>query len=392
MRTTRPQITVKPDTAKMKQNGDCPIYIYVNWRGRAKMATGIYTKLSDWREKTMTVTTSRELTRRLSVLVDEIYANVERLLASKNDFTAKDCITLVPTSNKFNYIKCLSEMAERRGLSASTANRHKIVYDNIVKVTDSNIGDLTVDDWQGVAKKWKLMGYTINTITTNLRKAQAVLSYAVSVGMLKDNALSHWKFNTDGYKFQDNPRALTNEEVNQLWDWYERTNNVAGLVWFASYYFNGMSLCDLIKYDWNSLELKQIGNYYAYVGKPTNRAKTNVKVPVLCALHTINPDTSRDGFGIKGWGDDARKIKIVKEIQKLDMKKVNTCIVNKNLKDSGITGITFYTARHTYCTSLINSNIPLNDIATLMGRSINHLSTYIKQVTSIDHLVNSMLR
>lgn len=387
MKTSRPQITVRPDTAKQKQNGECPIYIYVNWRGRAKMATGIYTKISDWREKTMTVTTSRELTRRLSVLVDEIYANVERLLDSKNEFTAKDCLTLVPTSNKFNYIKCLSEMVDRRGLSDSSAIRHKAVYDNIVKVTDVNIGDLTVDDWQGIAKKWKLIGYNINTITTNLKKAQAVLNYAVSVGMLKDNALSHWKFNTDGYKFQDNPRALTNEEVNQLWNWYEQTDNVAGLVWFASYFFNGMALCDLVKYDWNCLELKQIGKYYAYVGKPTNRAKTNVKVPVLCPLYNYQPDGM-----LASDEDDARKIKIVNEIQKLDMKKVNTININRNLKYSGISGITFYTARHTYCTSLINSNIPLNDIATLMGRSVNNLATYIKQVTSIDHLVNSMLR
>lgn len=36
MKTTTPQITVKPDIQKVKKDGQTPIYIYCSWRGRAR--------------------------------------------------------------------------------------------------------------------------------------------------------------------------------------------------------------------------------------------------------------------------------------------------------------------------------------------------------------------
>ena len=92
MKTNRPTITVKPDQSKARQDGTAPVYIFVNWRGRAKQATGIYTKPSEWRERTLSIVSSPSSTRKLRQLVDEVEANITRLMEQGQPFTAKDVL------------------------------------------------------------------------------------------------------------------------------------------------------------------------------------------------------------------------------------------------------------------------------------------------------------
>ena len=48
--------------------------------------------------------------------------------------------------------------------------------------------------------------------------------------------------------------------------------------------------------------------------------------------------------------------------------------------------LTYYASRHTFCTQLVESHANISDIATMMGRSVNGIATYIRQVTDTEHL------
>lgn len=139
--------------------------------------------------------------------------------------------------------------------------------------------------------------------------------------------------------------------------------------------------------DWSAVELKQTSASYYYDGGLIYRSKTKAKVPVICAMSEM---TNIPELASK---EDRHKQLVVERMKTVKLNRpvsYYSSYVNGELKKSDIKGITFYTARHTYCTSLVNARVPLNDIATLMGRNVNTLSVYIRQVTSAEHLVSAL--
>lgn len=370
MKTTTPQITVKPDILKTKKNGEAPIYVYCSWRGRAKMATGIYCFPKDWSEKTMTIKNKPTESKKLRDLVAQIEENINSL---EGEYTAKDCLNLGTKKQGLSYLALLSEMAGRRGLSEAGVKKYIVSLNAYNKTTTTPFYELNVSDWQGIAKTWKNQGISLTTIWGRLTCFKAVMNYAVETGRLKDNPLNNWKFKKDGYKAQTNPRALTDLEVKMLWDWYIKTANIGGLFWFASYFFNGLALCDILKVDWKKVNYKFVDDMVIVSGGKVNRSKTNQPVPLLTPIKT---EVEVVLGVLKAYNGEMKNRKV----------QYWTDLINRNLKKSPIPNLTFYSARHTFCTRLVNSNIPLTDIATLLGRSIEGISVYIRQLQNESHL------
>jgi len=372
MKTTTPQITVKPDTQKAKKDGQAPIYIYCSWRGRARMATGIYCLPSEFNSKTLSIKSQPEKSKKLRDLLASIEENITTLT---EPYTAKDCLTLTPKQKGLSYINLLSEMAKRRGLAESNVKKYIVSYHAYQNTTTTPFEELEVSDWKGIAKTWKNQGTSLTTIWGRLTCFRAVLNYSMEVGKIKDNPLNHWKFKKDGYKAQTNPRALTKDEVDMLWDWWIETSDIAGMFWFTSYFFNGLALCDIIKMDWDNVKYKFNGDMMILSGGVINRSKTNEPVPIVCPVEN---------------NKRVRTLIPILHLYNNDLKKRSISywsnMINKNLKKSPIDGLTFYSARHTYCTNLVNSNIPLTDIATLLGRNVEGLSVYIRQLQTESHL------
>ena len=372
MKTTTPQITVKPDTQKVKKDGQAPIYIYCSWRGRARMTTGIYCLPSEFNSKTLSIKSQPEKSKRLRDLLASVEENITTLT---EPYTAKDCLTLKPKQKGLSYINLLSEMSKRRGLAESNIKKYLTSYHAYQNTTTTPFEDNSESDWKGIAKTWKNQGTSLTTIWVRLSCFKAILNYALETGRIKDNPLNNWRFKKDGYKAQTNPRALTKEEVDDLWNWWIMTEDFAGLLWFASYYFNGLALCDLLKMDWNNVKFKFVGGMMILSGGVINRSKTNEPVPIVCPVEN-NSRATRIFGTMQLYSNDLKKRSIANWSK----------LINKHLKKSPIPDLTFYSARHTYCTNLVNSNIPLTDIATLLGRNVEGLSVYIRQLQTEEHL------
>lgn len=372
MKTTTPQITVKPDIQKVKKDGQAPIYIYCSWRGRAKMATGIYCLPSDFNSRTLSIKSQPEKSKKLRDIVASIEENITTLT---EPYTAKDCLTLTPKQKGLSYINLLSEMAKRRGLSENNIKKYVVSYHAYQNTTSIPLENNEVSDWKGIAKTWKNQGTSLTTIWGRLSCFRSILNYALETGRIKDNPLNNWKFKKDGYKAQTNPRALTKEEVEDLWKWWIATEDIAGLFWFASYFFNGLALCDILKMDWNNVKFKIVNGMTVLSGGVINRSKTNEPVPIICPIE--NNERASKVFGVMQLYSNDFKNRNISTLSNL---------INRHLKKSPIKDLTFYSARHTYCTNLVNSNIPLTDIATLLGRNVEGLSVYIRQLQTEEHL------
>ena len=78
MKTTTPQVSIKLEAQKIKKNGEAPIYVHVNWKGRAKRATGIYCKPSEYSSKTL-VKGNPEKNKALRQIIQDIEENIAEL-------------------------------------------------------------------------------------------------------------------------------------------------------------------------------------------------------------------------------------------------------------------------------------------------------------------------
>lgn len=139
-----------------------------------------------------------------------------------------------------------------------------------------------------------------------------------------------------------------------------------------------MALVDLMAYNWDQIEQIFDGTQYAFT-LTYNRRKTGQKATIstpctpltrlLLAFLQSRPWGKRNAASYGHY--------------------INAAFSNPSTPAS-IRGITYYTARHSFCTALVNSNsVAINDIATLMGRSVNGIGTYIRQVTAAEHLVKA---
>lgn len=372
MKTKNPQVSVILDTTKKRKDGRCPLFINVCWKGRAKKATSIYCFEEQFNKVSFIIKGDKKTTSELHMMLDEVYDNINEC-----DLSVTTAKQLLQKNKEISYLKLLSEMSHRRGLSEGGVKKYISAYHAFIKIEDRPFYKLSVSDWMGISKVWK-KEVSLTTIWGRLTSFKAVMNYGIETGVFDHNPLNEWNYKSAGYKIQTNPRALTKKEVNALWEWYMKTGDISAMFWFASYYFNGMALVDIIKYDWSSVRLFT-GRVSYFSGKTTNRSKTNIKIPVICMIDRPEDFTETD----------KKKLFILDKLQHTNFNKsLNawTKQINKNLKKSGIDNITFYSARHTYCTDLVNSNVPLNDIATLMGRNVMTLNVYIKQLNSNEHL------
>lgn len=373
MKTTTPQVTINIDKTKTRKDGTAPIYINVSWKGRAKMATGYYTRPEDFSSKSL-VKNQPKINKALRDILQRIDERIIGLDLGKA--TAKD-VLYIKQDNTIKFTNVLVMMTSERKLAEKTIEGYTSAIKRLRKTTGKPMSEITTDELQGWAREWK-SELKLSTIWNILSRLQSLYTYAKEKKLLTTSPFDEWNFKRDGYKIQDNHRALNDMEKALLWDWTKKTGDDAGILWWAGYFFNGLALVDLLRIDWADLEIVTINNHLC-VSTNINRSKTNIHVPVICVLD-----------------DDTRKGVVLAAMKAINLNKRDlkgwTRYINKHLKMSPIEGLTYYSCRHTYATDLVNSNASLNDIASLLGRSLQNIQCYIQQITKVDHLVEVLTK
>ena len=359
MLTNRPTVRVILATDKKRPDGTMPYFILVTWRGRAKEKTGCYgTTKTGWRNYP-------DIRSR----VNAIEARIDALIEGGGEFTAADCLRPAE-GEKSGFLGVLTQLDRDRRFGTSTLKNYREAIRHLERsLPGVAMNQVTTDMLKGVAAEWA-RNYKPAGVWCRLSCLRSLYNYAFEKDIIKVNPFKGWRFKGDGYKPTDNPKARSYQEVERLWDIWENTHSVWVGLWLACYTFNGLALCDLLRVDWEHLEVKQYPQSF-YVGT-INRQKTRQKVTIIAKVNNRS-ESLRDLM-----------IEVCKVKRDLHMW---TKLTNFHLGQLEFNPkLTYYQARHTYATMLVNKSIPLNDIATLLGRNINNLGVYIKQVQATEHL------
>lgn len=345
MKTNKP--TVRLEVARDT------IQIKVTWKGtRASESTGV---------KSSVPKPNKQIYKRLG----EIDERIEDLLKERKPFTASDCLSR--TTRKTNPQKVLVEMASVKKLEEGTVDSYRIALSSLKKYfgEDFTLDELSLHQIQGYARITKV---NPTTMCGYLKRLHTLLQFAYEKGYLSENVMSSWKFKADGYKHKDKPKSVGRGEITKLISFFEKGDESAG-VWLGGFYFNGLALTDLMSVDWRGLEKSFIdGNWYwsFTVNRKKTREVAHVVTPVFPLTEKIYAFLSTEPW--KGYNVRQYTSRINRLLKKIDP------------------SLTYYQCRHTFCSMMVASGSPLNTISSMMGRSVNGISTYVMRVTETESL------
>ena len=150
--------------------------------------------------------------------------------------------------------------------------------------------------------------------------------------------------------------------------------------WLLGFYLQGLSPIDICMLKKGDFEIKEINGEDWYC-IDTSRMKTSVGVKIRVKVHTIYSQV-RGVFGywlnkgLKEW-----------------WKRINQVIIERNVDGAKIPLIdercTFYSFRHSYAQAFLQKGGNVLAMATMLGRSINTISTYVQQLSEESELVDA---
>ena len=362
MKTTEPRINVRIDTTKKRKDGLSPLYIHIQWnRTRTKEATGIYCTIDDFKKK------KYRSDRRLKKRLDEIEERVDELMSSRKPFTAAECLDKPYKGVTPDVV--VTEMCRVKRFADKTAAQYRTAIWSLKQYFgDFRLDELDLGQIQGYARSMRV---SPSSMSSYLKCLNSMYNYAVDKGYVAANPIAKWNWKNDGYKPTDKPRAVGRGDITIITNTYRTTTDrqlrEAAAVWLTGFFFNGLAVVDLMNVDWSSLP-KEFINGSWYFNFRIHRRKTkeiaNVMTPVTPLTESLVEFMQTSPWkGKKHYGDF-----INYHIKKIDPQ------------------LTYYQCRHSFATYMVSSGMPINTVATMMGRSVNGIATYISKVSEKDVL------
>ena len=436
MRTTKAIIKI------VNKNGY--LFLSVSWKKRVLKSTQYRCDKRHWNEKTEQCTSKcpnyKIINFEINKLKNKLIECRDKYILEGKPYTAQmlcDCLVAVDYNGSGREWKnIVSEALKTKGVSLSTRNLYKCATTSLNGFYGNDsftIDDLTTDRMKRYMKYLKDKGVKDSTIRTYFARIKAIISYSIESGYLdaKSDPFIHYKWVRET-RPTERHIALSKKNMDlmikylmdrliimdgNLWSWNEeavdRMVSVAKSVesvlsiFVLSYFCQGMSPVDLFK-----LRVRDIGqesiNGEDYYVIHTNRSKTSVAVDVY-VKKDIRSMAIIDGYRMHHFGEFL--LPVFNSLDEAHMKQrrgyffsfaskvlrevagdINRTIIDNNVRNNRNDelidlDITAYSARHTFCTVLINTGCSLNDIASLMGRSVNGLQTYVKSLTKAEDII-----
>lgn len=425
---------------KTLADGTHPIMLRVSYNGMKEVSTHCSCKKNEWDSKNMQVKKSvrnwavinenlREVLRYYQDARDALEASGMPYTASMVLRWSKDDGKKEKTS-KLVDIEALYE--RENALSAQTIPNRRSVIRMVERHlgADTDIAELTNENVQAVVtaclKEGKSQGYLKQAyrVLNSLVKFASAKGYKVSpldarigkrlaeghslayvhkrsIEFMKEYLLSEVTIRSSGggWRYRDNNR------VDELLD--ARSPLFSIYLWLFSYLFQGLAPIDCAKLAISEIRNIRVGDFN-YWAVDLNRSKT--RHPVKIRIRTdgvFNQVMVRtmlmfrqgryllpilDGVD----ANDSKKVRqkvcnrltFLRPLLRAEFEKVNARIVEHNVSENDdvplidVAKVNYYAARHSYAMAYIHSpNASPIALATLMGRSVNTLGTYIHQLS-----------
>jgi integrase len=443
-------------TSKQLSNGEYPLMLRVTYKGKRKYKSlGYSLKRKDWNDNKNEVRASHPQASDINTLIrTELKRANDAVLTLQNSGVDYTCLSVIKAISKSSSVTpTLFALFEERiaffkdkAQQYNTATGYRTLLNIIKRYTNNKDLDLFEVDsaWLKDFETYLYTKYKDTSIKKHFDCFKAIMNYAVSKKYIQQSQLSGYSF-AKKLDMHTRKRALSISEFASLQKYYydtyglygEKTTNLETtkkhywnkwflrrgttkltpldaeqfslILFFSSFYLQGLALVDLAKLQWRDLQVLQLEDsekfnkdvalhgleyaqehkeYTDYYKIEINRTKTNRSVRIVVEQSImdsfLNPLYPEDGE----IDNDGYIFPIFASIDNTAGKRFSrmsyaTYLVNHNLQrvgeKVGISGITFYSARHTYASYLYHNNVNIGLIAQNMGRNPDDIETYLKE-------------
>lgn len=425
MKTSTAVIRLVLRTNKTLADGTNPIMLRCSWHGDMKeVSTHFSCKPAQWDEKNERLRKNYPNYGTVNAILDKVKADA---ISRRNEYELAEepytpSMVLSSGNDKKTAQKSLKEVTEvyitDRGLRYNTSrvrrSAAKLFREFIGR--DISVRDITSADVRRFAT-WLSCGRMASTVKTNLGCLQGILSYAVEKKMIPSNPF-------DGFLFQRKYKCVpktghihykTIEFIKDIMMEKLRCKPLLMLEeidddWILWFYMSiillqGLAPADVLRLKRCDMTVKNINgkNFYCI---DTQRVKTGVPVKIripqddysdamIRPLMHIN--RSDYLFPIVEDGDNIDK-KVAWVLKRCN-KRLSSIflLINVRIAKAGYPcpevdrKLSMYSARHSYaCMYMAKGGSPLA-LASLMGRSVNTLGTYVSLLSEESDLVNAVM-
>lgn len=439
MKVSTATIRLMLRTSKVLADGSHPIYLRVNYNGMKEVSCGYSCVPKYWDKKNECIKKGFPNYQSINAVIQKMKSDaIERRnkfelngiaytpsmilekdeIVSQDDFKgliAKYTVALSPTTKKV-----------WKSFQNSFLGYKKV----------DKIQEVTLEVCKGYAKHLEDSGMKESTVKMTLSKLAALCKFGVEEGIIKESPFKRFninkKYKTSSKNVYIHHRSIEvmkemflNDVIvseGKMWHYkddvvdrlIDRTSDLfARYFWLCGLLFQGLAPIDLCQLEVKDLVIKDINgeDYYCYDGK---RQKTKVKVKIRIKAHTMYSNVMiktmlmfRSGKYflpiLDGVVDD--RLVIYKKVSNwlsnhIDkfrdwVKVVNAEIIQRNVTNKDDIplipeDISYYSYRHSYAQMyLAKGGSPLA-LASLLGRSVDTISTYIEELSEESDLVESV--
>lgn len=381
------------DTRRKKQSGLYPVKIQVVYnRIQRYYNTGKELSTEEW----ATLSTSKS--PKLMAIRSDVKNSFEKV---------ENTVRSLLEEGNFSFDNLNIRLGKSAGDTLNTAYKNKInslnesgavgnagVYSCSFRHLETYAGekiafDMITADWLKKYEKAMLAeGKSYTTISMYLRSMRAIFNEVKSVGIIKE---AQYPFGKGKYEIpvgKGRKMALSLQQIKQIvtyTDGAEATEHYRDL-WFFSYLCNGINVNDLIRLRYSNIDGDEL-HFYRSKTLHTSREKKEIEALITPEMRRIidrwgNPDKSPNNYifpFLDGYNTPIEQKKRTQDV---------TRRINKRLKmigdKLGISGISTYTARHSYASVLKRSGANIAYISESLGHSDlktteNYLASFEKE-------------
>ncbi|MDR2955112.1 MAG: site-specific integrase [Prevotella sp.] len=366
------------DDRRKNKTGDYPVKVRITYkRERRYYGTGKSLCVQDWEKLDKTKNSELISIRKdLQISFDKVRDTVQAL-EEEGNFSfdnlnlrlGKVAGDTLNTALK-NKINTLNEEG-----SVGNASAYQCAYRHLEKYAGERIAfdSITVDWLRKYEKAMLAEGKSYTTVSMYLRCIRAIFNEVKTLGIVKE---AQYPFGKGKYEIpigKGRKMALTLQQIKQIisyTDGAEATEHYRDL-WFFSYLCNGINVNDLLRLKFSNIDRDEIHFYRSKTIK-TSREKKEIEALLTPEMKHIikrwgNPDKSPDNYifpFLDGYNTPLEQKKRTQDV---------TRRINKRLKmigDAlGISGISTYTARHSFASVLKRSGANIAYISESLGHS-----------------------
>lgn len=427
-------------TSKVLADGSNPIYLRVSFNGMKEVSTGYSCIPRFWDKRNEMIKKGFPNFASINAVIQKMKNDaIER----KNKFELKGIaytpsmilekeVVFQPSDDDFKGLMDKYTVS----LSPTTRKVWKSFYNSFISYKKiEKIQEVTLEVVKGYAKHLEDSGMKESTIKMTLSKLAALCKFAVEEGIVRDNPFKRFnlnkKYKTSSKSVYIHYRSIEVMkemfladviDVNgKMWTYKDgaiekltdRTSDLfARYFWLCGLLFQGLAPVDLCQLKIADLEVKDIDgeSYYCWDGK---RQKTKMAVKIRIKAHTMYSNVmiktflmTRKGYLLPildGVKDD--KLVIYKKVSnwlsnhiskfREWIKVVNAEIIQRNVTNKDDIplipeDVSYYSYRHSYAQMYLSKGGSPLALATLLGRSVDTISTYIKELEEESDLVGAV--